>query len=136
MFQCDQMTMRHARAGHQPPLHVRRNARELQFASDAAPGPALGLFPGAHFGTTTTQLSAGDLVLLFTDGIIEAENGNGSEWGVDGLKEAVQANLAAPGSNLLSVLLARAQTFTGTSEFVDDVCLASVELPGESAGQA
>jgi sigma-B regulation protein RsbU (phosphoserine phosphatase) len=130
VFQCDQMTMRHARAGHHPPLHVRRHSGEVHFASgaDEAAGPALGLFPGAPFGTTVTQLSPGDLVLLFTDGIIEAESATGSEWGPAGLKQAVRANLAAPGSVLLDLLLAKAQTFTGIHEFVDDVCLAAVEL--------
>jgi serine phosphatase RsbU (regulator of sigma subunit) len=130
VFQCDQMTMRHARAGHHPPLHVRRHSGEVHFASgaDEAAGPALGLFPGAPFGTTTTQLSPGDLVLLFTDGIIEAESATGSEWGSAGLKQTVRANLTAPGSALLDLLLAKAQTFTGINEFVDDVCLAAVEL--------
>ena len=138
VFQCEQMTMRHARAGHHAPLHVRRNADEVHFASaaDDAAGPALGLFPGAQFGTTTTQLSPGDLVLLFTDGIIEAENAAGSEWGLAGLKQTVRANLPAPGSTLLSFLLARAQAFTGTNEFVDDICLAAVELLGDSRARA
>ena len=130
VFQCDQMTMRHARAGHHPPLHVRRHAGEVHFAAtaDKTAGPALGLIAGAPFGTTTTQLSPGDLVLLFTDGIIEAESATGNEWGPDGLKQTVRVNLSAPGSALLDLLLARAITFTGTNEFVDDVCLAAVEL--------
>ena len=107
------MTMRHARAGHQPPLHARRNAGEVHFASgiDGAAGPALGLFEGARFGTTTTQLSPGDLVLLFTDGIIEAESATGTEWGLAGLKQTVRANLPAAGSALLNRLLANAQDF-------------------------
>jgi serine phosphatase RsbU (regulator of sigma subunit) len=70
---------------------------------DGAAGPALGLFEGAHFGTTTTQLSPGDLVLLFTDGIIQAESATGTEWGLAGLKQTVRANLPAAESALLSV---------------------------------
>jgi sigma-B regulation protein RsbU (phosphoserine phosphatase) len=97
---------------------------------------ALGFFPGAQFGTTTTQLSPGDLVLLFTDGIIEAENTAGSQWGLAGLKQTVRANLPAPGSTLLSFLLAQAQAFTGANEFVDDICLAAVELLGDSPARA
>jgi sigma-B regulation protein RsbU (phosphoserine phosphatase) len=104
VIDCEQMTMRHARAGHQPPLHARRKAGEVHFASgiDGATGPALGLFEGARFGTTTTQLSPGDLVLLFTDGIIEAESATGTEWGLAGLKQTVRANLPAAGSALLN----------------------------------
>src|SRR5262245_32491238 len=59
VIDCEQMTMRHARAGHQPPLHARRKAGEVHFVTGidkAAAGPALGLFEGPRFGATTTQL--------------------------------------------------------------------------------
>jgi len=130
VIDCEQMTMRHARAGHQPPLHARRKAGEVHFATgtDRAAGPALGLFEGASFGATTTQLSPGDLVLFFTDGIIEAEGAAGAEWGLAGLKQTVCANLPAAGPAVLDCLLANAQAFNGTHEFADDVCLATVEL--------
>jgi sigma-B regulation protein RsbU (phosphoserine phosphatase) len=138
VIDCEQLTMRHARAGHQPPLHARRKAGEVHFASgiDGAAGPALGLFEGARFGTTTTQLSPCDLVLLFTDGIIESESATGTEWGLAGLKQTVRANLTAAGSALLNCLLANAQDFTGTREFADDVCLAAVELVEERPANA
>ena len=130
VFDSEQLIMRHARAGHSPPLHVRRSAGDIEFASDleGSPGPALGLFAKSTFRTTTGQLSPGDLVLLFTDGIIEADNAAGDEWGVAGLKATAHENLYAPGAALLDLLLASARAFTGTAEFVDDVCLASVEL--------
>ena len=130
VFDSEQLLMRHARAGHPPPLHVRRNAKEIQFASDleSSAGPALGLFPQSTFGTVTCQLSPGDLVLLFTDGIIEADNAAGDEWGVKGLKGIMRENLQARGPALLDLLLASARAFTGASDFADDVCLASVEL--------
>ena len=67
-------------------------------------------------------------MLLFTDGIIEADNASGDEWGVAGLKTTAQGNLHISGAALLDLLLASARGFTGTNEFVDDVCLASVEL--------
>lgn len=130
VFDSEQLVMRHARAGHPPPLHVRRSAGEIQFASDleSSAGPALGLFAKSSFGTTTCQLSPGDLVLLFTDGIIEADNAAGTEWGIAGLKATARANLQIAGGALLDLLLASARAFTGTNEFADDVCLASVEL--------
>jgi len=138
VIDCERMTIRHARGGHHPPLHGRRKAGEVHFASgiDGAAGPALGLFEGARFGTTTTQLSPGDLVLLFTDGIIESESASGTEWGLVGLKQTVRANLPAAGSALLNCLLANAQDFTGTREFADDVCLAAVELVEERPANA
>jgi sigma-B regulation protein RsbU (phosphoserine phosphatase) len=130
VFDSERRRMRHARAGHPPPMHVGRGAGEIQFVSgvEDSAGPALGLFAKSNFGTTSCQLSRGDLVLLFTDGIIEADNAAGDEFGVDGLRATAQANLQTPGGDLLGLLLASARAFTGASEFADDVCLASVEL--------
>lgn len=134
VFDSEELVMRHARAGHPAPLHVRRSAGEVQFASglDGAAGPALGLFAGSTFGTSSSHLSSGDLVLLFTDGIIEAENAAGAEWGAAGLKQAARANLQTCGRDLLDLLLANVRAFTGASEFADDVCLASIELQNTS----
>jgi hypothetical protein len=124
-------------------IQSRPESRFLRFTSLPHPknavgaaGPALGLFEGARFGTTITQLSPGDLVLLFTDGIIEAESATGTEWGLAGLKQTVLDNLPVAGSALLNRLLANARSFTGTSEFADDVCLAAVELPEEQPTNA
>ena len=75
-------------------------------------------------------------MLLFTDGIIEAESATGTEWGLAGLNQTVRANLTAAGSALLNCLLAKAQDFTGTREFADDVCLAAVELVEERPANA
>src|SRR4029434_11166170 len=81
-------------------------------------------------------LTPGDLVLLFTDGIIESESATGTEWALAGLKQTVRANLPAAGSALLNCLLANAQDFTGTREFADDVCVAAVELVEERPANA
>src|SRR5262249_51973865 len=86
LFDCETLIMRYARAGHPPPLLARRSVGEVSYApgTKASSGPALGLFDRAPFVTTTTPLSPGDLVLLFTDGIIEAENASGQQWDTTG----------------------------------------------------
>jgi serine phosphatase RsbU (regulator of sigma subunit) len=130
LFDCETLMLHLARAGHPPPLLAPRNADEMNFApgTKASSGPALGLFDQVPFVTTTTQLSAGELVLLFTDGIIEAENADGELWGAPGLQKAVQSHLQLRGPKLLESLLVEAQGFTGATEFADDVCLAAVEI--------
>jgi serine phosphatase RsbU (regulator of sigma subunit) len=65
---------RFARAGHPPPLQVRRSSGEVQaiaVGADSA-GPAIGIIPNAHFKTTEAKLAPGDCLLFYTDGIIEA----------------------------------------------------------------
>ena len=133
VFDCEAGTMRHARAGHHLPLHARRRAGQVGFAGRAkeAAGPALGLFAGPRFGTVTNQLTPGDLVLLFTDGIIEAEDASRNDWGLARLEQSVREQLQTPTPELLRAILATAQAFTGAREFHDDVCLAAIDLTGE-----
>ena len=49
-------------------------------------------FPDCHYASGTVQLERGDLIVSYTDGIVEAPNAAGEEWGVDGLRNAVLAN--------------------------------------------
>jgi serine phosphatase RsbU (regulator of sigma subunit) len=67
--------------------------------------------------------------LLFTDGIEEATNNAGAEFGISGLAGVLQANLGRPAGEVLDELLAEVNRFTGGAPFVDDVCLVAAELP-------
>jgi serine phosphatase RsbU (regulator of sigma subunit) len=55
-------------------------------------GPALGLSHNSEFTSRNIQLSNGDLVVIYTDGIIEARNENNEEFGLDRLKWFVKLN--------------------------------------------
>lgn len=71
-------------AGHCPPLIVRRDGRVEAIGST---GPLLGILEGAAWHSTTLQLDEGDALVLYSDGVIEAEAWDGEELGVHGLKE-------------------------------------------------
>lgn len=70
-------------AGHCPPLV--RGARGLE--SVDATGLPLGLFAEADYTARRLQLNAGDFLLLYTDGLTEAQDGGGDEFGADRLAE-------------------------------------------------
>jgi len=121
---------RFARAGHPAPLHVCRTAREAQtvlFGKDST-GPAMGLIPNAQFKTTETKLEPGDFLLFFTDGIIEVEAGGGTEFGVEGLRQSVRANLDKPTESLLEGIIDDVYRFADSTVLTDDVCLVAAEL--------
>ncbi|GAA2582202.1 SpoIIE family protein phosphatase [Actinomadura fulvescens] len=59
-----------AGAGHPPPILVRDGRARLLEAPDE-PDPLLGAFPGMEYRTSTVQLVSGDLVVLYTDGVVE-----------------------------------------------------------------
>ena len=122
---------RFARAGHPPPLHARRTAREVQTAAsgEGSAGPAMGLIPNAQFKTTEAKLEPGDFLLFFTDGIIEVEAGAGSsEFGVEGLRQSVRSHLDQPIESLLEGIIDDVYRFADSTVLTDDVCLVAAEL--------
>jgi len=123
--------LRYTRAGHQYPFPVQRRAGTVTPLNciEGAAGPALGLLDSASYGNSRLLLKPGDWVLLFTDGIEEATNNAGVEFGVSGLAGVLQANLARPAGEVLDELLAEVNQFTGGAPFVDDFCLGAAELP-------
>jgi sigma-B regulation protein RsbU (phosphoserine phosphatase) len=82
--------------------------------------------PGAHYNTTAASLSPGDRILLFTDGLIEAEDGDGRQFGMDGLTTSLRGNLDRP-AHLLPSIENDVRSFAGSNDFKDDVCLIMVQ---------
>ncbi len=120
---------RFACAGHPSPLHVRRSASDVTavIAGRGFAGPAIGLFPNADFKTAQIKLVSGDLLLFFTDGVIEAE-ANGAEFGAEGLQRSLCSNLDRPTDALLDAIMAEVSSFSDSNAFADDVCSVAAEL--------
>jgi sigma-B regulation protein RsbU (phosphoserine phosphatase) len=119
-----------ARAGHPPPLQVRRSSGEVQtiiMGADSA-GPAIGIIPNAQFETTEMKLAPGGCLLFYTDGIIEVEASNGSQFGIEGLRETVRSNLDQSTESLLDAILSDVCKFGDSSVLTDDACLVVAEL--------
>lgn len=122
--------LRSANAGHPPPCHLRRSARVLEplAAAGAKPGPALGVFEFAHYRPERHPLAAGDLVMLYTDGLYEVEGPDGDFFTKDQLLAAVTRRLAQPAPQLFDDLIAEIKASSIRGEFDDDMCLVGVEV--------
>jgi serine phosphatase RsbU (regulator of sigma subunit) len=121
---------RFSRAGHPLPLRARRSSGEVQsviIGGDSA-GPAIGIIPNAPFKTTEAGLEAGDFLLFFTDGIIEAESSNGSQFGIEGLRASVRSRLDQPTDALLDAVVSDVYKFGDSTALTDDACLVAAEL--------
>ena len=121
--------IRYANAGHPSPLFLSRPANTvapLHFGHQA-PGPALGLFPDAEFPAVSSPFVTGDRVLLFTDGIYDVAGYNQEYFGESRLITAIHQRTRLPTADLINSLLVEVQSFAGTTEFTDDVCLVAVE---------
>jgi phosphoserine phosphatase RsbU/P len=76
-------------AGHNPPMVIRRDGSIIWLETGGAP---VGMFPDSIYREGAVQLNPGDLLLAYTDGVIEALNPAGEEWGVEGLRSAATAS--------------------------------------------
>jgi sigma-B regulation protein RsbU (phosphoserine phosphatase) len=122
--------LRLANAGHPAPLHLQRATGLVTTCTmPDGPGPALGLMPDFSYHTARRSLASRDAVLLFTDGIYEAEDVTGEEFGQGRLRAAVTARLEKDTPALLDGLLSEARAWrpAGIQGFSDDVCLVAVD---------
>jgi len=81
-------TLRYVNAGHNPPVVLRHSGSIDWLETSGAP---IGMFPDSNYQEGMIQLEPGDLVITYTDGVIEAANQSGEEWGVSGLLKATVA---------------------------------------------
>jgi serine phosphatase RsbU (regulator of sigma subunit)/anti-sigma regulatory factor (Ser/Thr protein kinase) len=114
----------YANAGHDPPYSQRGgDAQELR-----ARGMPLGLMPDMPYEEKETVLAAGDDLLLYSDGLVEAHDTKGDMFGFPRLRRLIMAQSTGSGEELIDVLLAELTSFTGTdAEQEDDITLVTLE---------
>ena len=81
--------LHYVNAGHNPPMVIRRDGSIIPLGAGGVP---IGIFPDATYQEETIPLNPGDLILAYTDGVIEAVNPAGEEWGVERLRRTVREN--------------------------------------------
>jgi serine phosphatase RsbU (regulator of sigma subunit) len=114
-------------AGHPAPIRARRGEEPRPLWEAVRRQPALGLLENAEYQTREDTLEPGDVFLLYTDGIVEAENPEGSEFGVGRLQEAVSLSLVRSLRELPHVVIDNLTRHVGAPHYEDDVCLVAVE---------
>ncbi len=120
---------RYANAGHPSPLHMRRDRKTVELLGrDNESGPAMGLIEDAVFETFEQPMAVGDMAMLFTDGVFEAEGPSGEIFGEKRLREAVQKYLHLPVDGLFEAVLTEVRQFSQQRAFADDVCLVGMEV--------
>ncbi|MDH3402658.1 MAG: SpoIIE family protein phosphatase [Acidobacteriota bacterium] len=107
----------YANAGHNPALVVRAAGESEALA---ASGPPIGLLPTPEFASRRADLGAGDLLVLYTDGITEAANPAGEEFGLERLREICLALRAAPLEDLDAAVNRALLDFAAGEPFADD----------------
>jgi sigma-B regulation protein RsbU (phosphoserine phosphatase) len=83
VFDSSTRTVRYVNAGHNPPMIIRRDGSTEWLETGGAP---VGMFADWMYEEASVRLNPGDLLLAYTDGVVEALNPEGEEWGVEGLR--------------------------------------------------
>ena len=135
---CTTGAVRYANAGHPTPLHLQRRAGRIEPLPRAAGKnqPALGLFEVARYQTSQGTLAPGDLLMLFTDGLIEVYAPNQEIYTQALLTEATRKRIALPAPQLFDEVVAEIRAYSATGEFDDDVCMVGLEFTGPAAAKA
>jgi sigma-B regulation protein RsbU (phosphoserine phosphatase) len=126
-------TVTFARAGHELPLFVRRDRAggppRVEFVGSE--GMALGMVPDELFAAATVDwtesFAAGDVLVLFTDGLTEAPNEEGKEFSNARLADAARALHGRPAREINDGILERVQRFAADTPQRDDFTLVTVK---------
>ena len=122
--------MRHAASSATPtPVTIRRFSREPTARSRPcdASGTVLGVFPEAEYAGAATALHSGDRLLLYTDGITEARNADGEEFGEERLSAALARHRHLDAKELHGAVAEDVKRFA-TAGFEDDATLMAVAV--------
>ena len=118
-------------AGHPSPFVMTVKSQTVDFLEPEAgkQGPALGIFGSTVYEATTRTIAPGDSIMLYTDGIFEAEcTENCENFEIERMATTLEANLSARPTELVNLLLDRAQEFCCRKDFDDDVCLVGLKF--------
>ena len=117
-------------AGHNPPLIVHAGGTMEQLASGGLP---LGIMADAEFREGRTQLLPGDVLVIYSDGVSEAVNPTGEEFGPTRLYEVVARNLDASASGIRDRIESALTKFCQGTPAADDITLVIVKRLAEAA---
>jgi sigma-B regulation protein RsbU (phosphoserine phosphatase) len=119
LFEDSTNTLTYTNAGHLAPILVRGNHLEMMEST----GTVVGAFPIARYQERNVVLEKGDLLVAYTDGIVEPENAYGEMFGEDRLKELLVRYSQASSEEIIARTMEAVNLWTGSNELQDDMTM-------------
>jgi phosphoserine phosphatase RsbU/P len=116
-------------AGHNPPIVYRSKEAKVEWLQPT--GAGLGFIEDYTITQEKIWLSTGDILILYTDGVVEATNQQGEFFGLEKLAATVANNAARPAHDLLGMIRQTLDDFTSEQPLADDVTLVIGKLSGD-----
>jgi hypothetical protein len=127
-FDPQRSTIQYVNAGHHPPLLFRMREGEVETQRLETGGPVLGLLPEIGVQQGEQVVVWGDLFVAFSDGIVEAVNESGEEFGEGRLVAVVMQCWGAPVKTIGDAIFAGVKQFTRDVPIADDQTLVVVRF--------
>ncbi|MGC2237933.1 MAG: SpoIIE family protein phosphatase [Pyrinomonadaceae bacterium] len=116
--------LRYINAGHNPPIMGRADGRVEQLESGGFP---LGILPSAEYEVGTVNLYSGDTLVIYSDGVNEANNLAGDEFGMERLTQVISKNIKSSAAGMRDKVESALSAFTQTAPANDDITLVIVK---------
>ena len=113
----------YANAGHNPPA-LRHADGRLEWL--AAGGVVLGIMPHSRFESGEATMAAGDLLVLYTDGVTEGAAASGEMWGETRLVQSLERLAGLPCEEAVQSLVREVRAFEGDTGPADDITVLMV----------
>jgi phosphoserine phosphatase RsbU/P len=123
IFDENTRTLHYVNAGHNPAVVIRRGGAVAWLEASALP---VGLFAETVYQAQAVQLYPGDLIVAYTDGIVEATNTASEEWGVEGLLAAIKRCRTRQPEIIVEAAFAALDEFSGENQTDDATVLAAL----------
>jgi serine phosphatase RsbU (regulator of sigma subunit) len=121
----DKKTLHYVNCGHNPALLFRSNTgKATRLNSSCAP---IGISPDERCELASADLAAGDVLVLYTDGVTEAQNNLGEEFGTERLSALLERGFGLSAEGLMSTIFSSASDFCNQVGFADDVTILVVK---------
>jgi serine phosphatase RsbU (regulator of sigma subunit)/anti-sigma regulatory factor (Ser/Thr protein kinase) len=125
--------LRLASAGHEAPLLMHAQGDLELVGIDG--GPALGIEVDADYPEVSLKLHQGDVLLLFTDGLIEATKLDGEMFGISRLHEVLSGMRSRSAHQVVMAMTQVVHQFQADKPPNDDLCMLCLRMPPELSGQ-
>jgi sigma-B regulation protein RsbU (phosphoserine phosphatase) len=126
----DQRMIRYVNCGHNPALLFRTSTGKITRLNSSC--PPIGLSPEEICELTSENLRTGDVLVFYTDGVTEAENQLGEEFGMERLSAVVRRGSSLSAEDLMVNIYNAAANFCG-DDFDDDVTILVVKIEFDSS---
>jgi sigma-B regulation protein RsbU (phosphoserine phosphatase) len=122
-FDQNRRTLHYVNAGHNPAVVIQPGGGIAWLEASA---PAVGMFADTIYEAQAVQLYPGDLIVAYTDGIVETTNKGGEDWGVEGLLGAVKRSRTREPERIVEAVFTALDEFSGDHQTDDATVLAAL----------